>query len=221
MTIDTQKLREWKRYSTERPVAAGIYEWRLPSKAVPGAVLIVAASMRKRGAGFEAVLSPEFDYWDGYRVHVRCDVEWRTTDFVPARHQRTPAVLSIEGLDISPCSRCGKVPHIEAHQRDNFGTTICPDPWNLNSWRFMCCAWGSTPSMADPREIERIRRETRCRIDAQAAEIARLTALLDDHRIREVLGYAEDAGPADVWSCAQSWMAGRDAVLSGEGSGTT
>ena len=39
---------------------------------------------------------------------------------------------------------------------------------------------------------------------------------IDDHRIREVLGYVEDAGPADVWSCARSWMAGRDAVLSGE-----
>lgn len=48
---------------------------------------------------------------------------------------------------------------------------------------------------------------------AAADEIERLRALLDDHRIRDVLGYVEDAGPADVWACAQSWMAGRDAAL--------
>ena len=54
-------------------------------------------------------------------------------------------------------------------------------------------------------------------IDALEADNKRLRDLLDDHRIREVLGYVEDAGPADVWACAQSWIVGRDAALSGEG----
>ncbi len=58
----------WTLYSERRPDKAGVYEWRVPSKAVPGAVLIVAAHMRMRGAGFSQVLSPSFDHWDGYRV---------------------------------------------------------------------------------------------------------------------------------------------------------
>lgn len=37
-------------------------------------------------------------------------------------------------------------------------------------------------------------------------------ALLDHPLLREVLGYIEDAGPADVWGAAQSWMALRDAA---------
>ncbi|WP_063588256.1 hypothetical protein [Achromobacter ruhlandii] len=39
-------------------------------------------------------------------------------------------------------------------------------------------------------------------------------ALLDHPLLRDVLGYIEDAGPADVWSAAQAWMALRDAALS-------
>lgn len=187
MTLNTQRKVAWTRFRDAQPTEAGIYEWRIPSKAVPSAVLIVAAKMRMRGAGFENVLSPEFDYWDGYRVHVLCDVEWRATEFSPAKNQRTPHILSIEGLDISPCSCCGQVPRIEAHQSDRFGTTICPDPWNLNSWRLICCEWGSTPRMADPREAERIRRETRCRGDTQAAEIERLRDAL-----RQEAGWHDD-----------------------------
>ncbi|MDX3989131.1 MAG: hypothetical protein QHC88_28120 [Achromobacter sp.] len=46
--------------------------------------------------------------------------------------------------------------------------------------------------------------------DAPAAGDAR--ALLDHPLLRDVLGYIEDAGPADVWGAAQSWMALRDAA---------
>jgi len=157
-----QTQRTWTRYIDERPKEAGLYEWRVPSSAVPGMVLIVAAAMRMRGAGFETVLSPEFDYWNGYSVLVQCDVEWRETEFVPQKYQSTPAVLAIEGLDLSPCSHCGKVPRIKARHASSMGGIVLnPSPWNLNTWRFSCCAWGETPSMYDPREIERIRRETR------------------------------------------------------------
>jgi len=185
----------WTRYSAERPTEAGIYEWRVPSKAVPGVVLIVASQMRMRGAGFETVLSPEFDYWDGYRVHVLCDVEWRPATFVPAKNQRTPALLGIEGLQLSPCSHCGNTPRIEAMQRDSLGTTICPDPWKLNIWRLVCCSWGNTPWMTDPREIERIRRTTRGRNvpDLLEASIQAAGSLAGAMSIMTRLGYAKTA----------------------------
>nr|WP_313037315.1 hypothetical protein [Achromobacter ruhlandii] len=38
-------------------------------------------------------------------------------------------------------------------------------------------------------------------------------ALLDHSLLRDVLGYVEDAGPADVWGAAQSWMSLRDAAI--------
>lgn len=41
-------------------------------------------------------------------------------------------------------------------------------------------------------------------------------ALLDHPLLRDVLGYIEDAGPADVWGAAQSWMALRDAALTAQ-----
>ncbi|MCP1404295.1 hypothetical protein [Achromobacter insolitus] len=41
-------------------------------------------------------------------------------------------------------------------------------------------------------------------------------ALLDHPLLRDVLGYIEDAGPADVWGAAQSWMALRDAALAAQ-----
>ena len=171
----------WVRFKDQRPTKAGLYEWRVPSSTAPGMVLIVAAEMRMRGAGGTDVLSPEFDYWDGYRVLVQCDVEWRPTDFVPGKYQRTPAVLGIEGLELSRCSRCGTVPGITAHQVHPQGGVICnPAPWRLNSWKFVCCAWGETPTMNDPREIERLRRETRGRAAPELLEaLEKLNAAYD------------------------------------------
>ncbi|UXL06441.1 hypothetical protein [Achromobacter xylosoxidans] len=44
-------------------------------------------------------------------------------------------------------------------------------------------------------------------------------ALLDHPLLRDVLGYIEDAGPADVWGAAQSWMSLRDAALAAQRKG--
>lgn len=149
----------WKLYSEERPTAAGAYEWRVPSKAVPGAVLIVTAHMRMRGAGYTSILSPSFDYWDGYQVHVRAPVEWRANEALEPTKEYECKVLSVEGLEPCECIYCGRVPRFEAHQRySDGGLMVSPAPWDLNAWRFVCCSWGSTPTMKDPREIERTRR---------------------------------------------------------------
>ncbi|WP_238880464.1 hypothetical protein [Achromobacter xylosoxidans] len=44
-------------------------------------------------------------------------------------------------------------------------------------------------------------------------------ALLDHPLLRDVLGYVEDAGPADVWGAAQSWMSLRDVALAAQRKG--
>ncbi|KAK53420.1 hypothetical protein L576_2317 [Bordetella bronchiseptica OSU054] len=49
--------------------------------------------------------------------------------------------------------------------------------------------------------------------EKERAGDALLAELLDDPLLRDLLGYIEDTGPADVWGAAQAWMAKRDAAL--------
>lgn len=127
----------------------GLVEWRIPSSAIPGMVVIVAAHMRVRGAGFDTVLSPIFDYWDGYRVYVPSGLQWRKAGLHNIR-TCDEKVIGIDGLDVTPCIYCGKIPAIQTCDQRS--------PHQSGAWRFQCCGWGSTPTMKDPREIEKVRR---------------------------------------------------------------
>ncbi|MDR6393484.1 hypothetical protein [Paraburkholderia phenoliruptrix] len=149
----------WTDYATERPATEGVYEWRVPSIAVPGAVVILAAHMRKRGAGYKDVISPVFDYWDGYRVHVPLGLQWRSTESHSDLKSYDQRLLGVEGLDHCECIYCGKKPRLHAVQagRDG-GVIVSGSPQHLSSWWLNCCSWGKTPHLSDPREIERIRR---------------------------------------------------------------
>ncbi|OZI78079.1 hypothetical protein CAL23_13145 [Bordetella genomosp. 6] len=49
--------------------------------------------------------------------------------------------------------------------------------------------------------------------EKERAGDALLAELLDDPLLRDLLGYIEDTGPADVWGAAQAWMAKRNAAL--------
>ena len=138
----------WIDFAKDRP-EKGLVEWRIPSVAIPGMVVIVAAHMRVRGAGFVTVLSPIFDYWDGYRVHVPRGLQWRKAGLHDIR-TCDEKVIEIEGLDIAPCIYCGRVPSIKTYDQRS--------PHQSGAWRFQCCDWGNTPSMKDPREIEKVRR---------------------------------------------------------------
>ncbi|HDT5664727.1 TPA: hypothetical protein QHJ54_004662 [Enterobacter asburiae] len=52
---------QWVKYSERKPDAAGVYMWRMGSRKVKGLTVIARAKFRLRGAGYEDVLSPEFD----------------------------------------------------------------------------------------------------------------------------------------------------------------
>ena len=70
-------MSKWTNYADSKP-DAGLFEWRIPSISLPGEHVIVASMMRLRGAGFgNPILSPSFDHWDGYRVHVPNGLQWR------------------------------------------------------------------------------------------------------------------------------------------------
>lgn len=139
----------WIDFAKTRP-EKGLVEWRIPSLAVPGMVVLVAAHMRERGAGFNTVLSPVFDYWDGYQVFVPAGLQWRKAGLYTIR-TCDEKVIGIEGLDVAPCIYCGKTPEIQTYDQRR--------PHQSGAWRFQCCSWGSTPAIKDPREIEKVRRK--------------------------------------------------------------
>jgi hypothetical protein len=149
----------WIDYAAEKPGVRGAYEWRVPSTALPGEFVIVAAHMRMRGAGYQDVLSPSFDRWDGYRVHVPSGLQWRRTTEHSAIESYKQKVIALEGLEHCGCIYCGKTPTLHAVLVPRSGgVVVCGEPQYLNSWWLECCAWGKTPHLSDPREIERIRR---------------------------------------------------------------
>lgn len=147
----------WINFSDKKP-PEGLYEWRIPSVSLPGEFVIVAAMMRERGTGFDKVLSPSFDHWDGYRVIVPAKLQWRATSRVGRVIHAD--LIGVEGLEFDPCIYCEKTPVLHGCQRgsDGRGVIICGDPWRFNSWWLDCCRWGSTPHIKDPRDIFSIRR---------------------------------------------------------------
>ena len=58
----------WISVEERLPEREGLFEWRVPSRALPGERIIVIAEMRERSAGFSRKFSPEFDWWDGYKL---------------------------------------------------------------------------------------------------------------------------------------------------------
>lgn len=160
----------WRDYASNKPIVAGVYEWRLPSLSLPDAFVIFHAHMRMRGAGYSDVLSPSFDHWDGYRVIVPHGAQWREADVAVKCERHETTGLAIEGLEFAPCPYCGRVPQLEGHQAGRYGGFVCgPNPQHMNHWHLKCCAWGSTPALLDPREIERIRRAAFAKLAGSAS----------------------------------------------------
>lgn len=144
---------EWVNYPDERP-PEGFCEWRLPSVAVPGLTVTLIAKMRERGAGYQTVLSPVFDYWDGYNVHVPNGLQWRPISEQPAIQQHETIGPFPEGVTLVPCPFCGNTPKWRSSESDGRGTTICAAPQRHNSWWLApCCKWCASPRYRDPRKL--------------------------------------------------------------------
>ncbi|OQS10105.1 hypothetical protein B0T37_10690 [Chromobacterium violaceum] len=140
----------WIKYSEHRPATAGEYLWRMPSKVCDGMFVIAKRKFRWRGAGYENVLSPDFDDWDGYRVSVPADVEWMD---VPPELAAAKEVVIPEGVALVPCPFCGKTPHFHAMRYSGGGFSIRPSPDILNTWWTECCEWAGKVRYNDPRKL--------------------------------------------------------------------
>lgn len=146
-------MSDWIAAAERMPTKAGHYEWRVPSKALPGEVMIVIAPMRWRGAGHKEVLSPSFDYWDGYRVSIPEGIAWRELPSTVQAFAKGAVLVDIEGIENSPCPFCQAVPQWKASRVTRGGYSFNPDPEDFNCFSLICCNWAKTPEHRDPREL--------------------------------------------------------------------
>lgn len=153
-TADIEEKSPWILYADQKPLNVGVYQWRVPSVAVPGLIVTFYARMRERGAGFVQTISPAFDHWDGYQVIVPTGTEWREVKnpLVLARHEC--AAIQPEGVSLVPCPFCGKVPTWQALEASSSGGVFVDcSPHRYNKWWLECCEWSRTPRFHDPREL--------------------------------------------------------------------
>lgn len=153
MKPEEQASESWKPYATDRPSLAGVYEWRVPSIAVPGMTVRFAAHMRTRGAGWGSVLSPAFDYWDGYKIIVPEGTEWRPMTNPPTIRDHDYHDVRPEFVAFRPCPFCQKVPTLRGLATSGDGVYVGGKPHEFNRWWTECCEWARSPRFSDPREL--------------------------------------------------------------------
>ncbi|WP_241173591.1 hypothetical protein [Serratia marcescens] len=134
---------EWINYSERRPETAGVYLWRMSSRAAKDINVIARKKFRLRGAGYQDVLSPEFDYWDGYSVTVPSELQWAEND------ESVPDILFESLPEANECPFCKKRPIIKAFEWDR-GCRVNPEPYILNKFQLKCCGWIAAVTFDSP-----------------------------------------------------------------------
>ena len=149
---------EFKLYANEPPTEKGIFVWRLPHSRIQQLSVIFLAANRLRGAGYEMVLSPEFDYWDGWRLHVPESTEWAEyagnlkANYLPVLYLEYDGVI----IKPDPCPYCKKEPIFKYTSPWSFR------PMTADKWWFECCNWSQSPQYKNPIHLNNKRTELLC-----------------------------------------------------------
>ena len=149
---------EFKLYATEKPPEKGVYVWRVPHVDILDLTVVFLAEYRLRGAGHEMVLSPEFDYWDGWRLHVNELAEWAYyTGELKANYLPVLYLIHNDAV-IKPtiCPYCKKEPIFKYTSQWSFR------PMAANKWWFECCSWAKSPEYKNPIHLNNKRTELLC-----------------------------------------------------------
>jgi hypothetical protein len=116
--IYVENKMKFKNYSKEKPPYPGWYVWRVRHKTMKDVLITFLALFRTRGAGFTTVVSPEFDYWDGYRVLLPKVIEWAPYVGEEPKKYKLNKVLNINSLYITRCPFCKKIPELVVNGPD-------------------------------------------------------------------------------------------------------
>jgi len=146
----------WTFYHKQPPTSAGVYEWRMPSAAVPGITLIAAAYSRERDGRYTTPL----DYWTGWSNQVPPELEWRVSDKPEYKAFKSSdfKLVGVEGLTHIPCPFCQTIPELHSLEGSPYGEVMVGHRFHdFNRFWLTCCSWGKTPMYDDPRELEAVR----------------------------------------------------------------
>lgn len=139
-------MSEWRSYEKEKPPVEGHFWWRVSSHTFEDTNVCPewVAKFRKRGAGYTDVLSPEFDYWDGYRVIVPENLEWRELE----QHDKKDGIRH-PGVDFKGCPFDGYQPVLKWHRSGGGRGIIVGEPfYRADSFKLSCpCCRIETPYM--------------------------------------------------------------------------
>lgn len=140
-------------YRKKKPPVAGWYVWRLPHQFIDDLVLIFLAQQREHESGGERVLSPEFDYWTGYRLTLpKGSVEWAEYEGEPPRPG--DELLEVVGVQNQACPFCKSEPKWRYS-----GRYIGSGPTDTLYYYLECCHWfdGFGSRMQNPIELAKER----------------------------------------------------------------
>lgn len=140
---------EWTNYTQVNQLPIGEYLWRMPHRKFD-VIVVFRAQVRMRGHGFgDNVASPEFDHWDGYRVHLPSGAQYREV-------QESDPDMTIEGIDLLPCPFCGEAPKWQegngyvtarANHVENFSLGHCIAEVRFAAPRRAAELWNRRPSL--------------------------------------------------------------------------
>lgn len=147
---------KFKDYSKEKPPCPGWYVWRVHHRTIKDVLITFLARFRVRGAGLTSTISPEFDYWDGYKVHLpKTPIKWASYVIEEQENHNkckvlhsNHKVLNVNSLYIVRCPFCKKIPELTYT-----GRFIGATPIDSDYWGFSCCAWAKSPRIVNPVEL--------------------------------------------------------------------
>jgi hypothetical protein len=133
----------WLKYEDQKPTE-GRYWFRVASKyyeeSWSGHRVEFVDVMRMRGNGYQpAVLSPAFDHWDGYSIHIPTEIEWKpvTEDKILAfdnKYLLNKYFIHIPTVTVNPCPFCGEAPNVSWT-----GQWIGAPVWKRDRISIKCC----------------------------------------------------------------------------------
>lgn len=149
-------------YRKQPPDKPGLYAWDVCHRL--GLKIKFTAKYQWRMAGCRRVLSPAFEYWDGYRLLLpQGTILWEKTD-----ETKEFKILNIQDIENKPCPFCGKVP-----EWGYGGRFISASPLDSEYFYLVCCGYfnGFLNRHRDPRAIATWR-NTALRRTAMCANVA-------------------------------------------------
>ena len=141
------KKENYNRIKDGLPKESGYFIWKTK---IEGFDIIFPSKMRLRGAGLRNVLSPEFDYWTGFKLILPKEIEeWSELDDsfkISGKANQTPKDLKIIGVSLNKCPFCKNEPTIKYSWKDEY-------PNKNSTFEINCCSWINKKSFKTLKEL--------------------------------------------------------------------